>query len=104
MSEHLLYVSPVQPASTGNGLAMRAGTVLSALAERYRVSLLVIELYAPVGPFIPEQIARRCQQIVVVRPGEAVPTPSPGTSLSLARRSGLIGRLARLAAGAAQGT
>jgi len=102
MSEHLLYVSPVQPASTGNGLAMRAGTVLCALAERYRVSLLVIELYAPAEPAIPEQIARRCQQIVIARPGETVPTPWPGASLGSARRSGLLGRLARLAAGAAR--
>jgi hypothetical protein len=30
----LLYVSPVLPAPTGNGLAMRAGAILRALAGR----------------------------------------------------------------------
>ena len=43
----LLYVSPVMPAVAGNGLAMRAGAMLCALAARYRVTLLVAPLYAP---------------------------------------------------------
>jgi hypothetical protein len=35
----LLYVSPVLPATRGNGLAMRAGMMLEALSTRYRVYL-----------------------------------------------------------------
>ena len=44
---NLLYITPVIPALTGNGLAMRAGTVLEVLAARYDVHLLVAPLYAP---------------------------------------------------------
>ena len=60
---HLLYLSPVLPATSGNGLAMRAGTVLGALAERYRVSLLVVPLYASPEPTLPTAIAERCEQV-----------------------------------------
>jgi polysaccharide biosynthesis protein PslH len=73
----LLFVSPVMPAPTGNGLAMRAGTVLQALADRHRVSLLVASLYAPFGAAVPAMIAERCRQIVVLPPGSAVPGPPP---------------------------
>jgi polysaccharide biosynthesis protein PslH len=41
----LLYVSPVVPALSGNGLAMRAAHNLLALSRRYRVTLLVAGLY-----------------------------------------------------------
>jgi glycosyltransferase involved in cell wall biosynthesis len=73
----LLFVSPVMPAPTGNGLAMRAGTVLQALADRHRVSLLVASLYAPFGAAVPPMIAERCRQIVVLPPGSALPGPPP---------------------------
>ena len=46
----LLYVSPVMPAVTGNGLAMRAGMVLEALAVDHNVHLLVIPVHRPFGP------------------------------------------------------
>jgi glycosyltransferase involved in cell wall biosynthesis len=39
-------VTPVLPAPTGNGLAMRAAMVLRALAEHYRVTLLVVNMYS----------------------------------------------------------
>lgn len=38
----LLFVSPIRPAQSGNGLAMRAGLFLEALAKDYRVTLLII--------------------------------------------------------------
>jgi glycosyltransferase involved in cell wall biosynthesis len=41
----LLYVSPVLPAPSGNGLAMRAHTVLRALALQFRVLPLVVPLW-----------------------------------------------------------
>ena len=43
----LLYVSPVVPAMSGNGLAMRAGAILVALARHYAVTLLVAPIYHP---------------------------------------------------------
>ena len=63
--ERLLYLSPVVPATTGNGLAMRAGTVLRALAERYDVTLLVVPLYISPAPTVPAEIADRCRRIVI---------------------------------------
>ena len=40
----LLFLSPLMPAEGGNGLAMRAGATLEALAARYEIHLLVIPL------------------------------------------------------------
>jgi polysaccharide biosynthesis protein PslH len=62
----LLYLSPVVPALTGNGLAMRAGLVLEALAAHYTVSVLVVGLYAPFQSQLPEQLARFCRRVAVV--------------------------------------
>jgi glycosyltransferase involved in cell wall biosynthesis len=67
----LIYVSPIVPALTGNGLAMRAAHVLLALSRWYRVTLLVAVRYAsPSGQTVPEEIAGRCREVVVV-PGSA---------------------------------
>ncbi len=38
----LLFVAPIRPALTGNGLAMRAGLFLEALAKDHLVTLLII--------------------------------------------------------------
>lgn len=38
----LLFIGPVWPAETGNGLAMRAGSLVRALHEKYAISLLVL--------------------------------------------------------------
>ncbi len=62
----LLYISPVIPALTGNGLAMRAGTVLEVLAARYDVDLLVVPLYAAVTPSIPEPLEMLCRRTAIV--------------------------------------
>jgi glycosyltransferase involved in cell wall biosynthesis len=64
----LLYITPVIPALTGNGLAMRAGTVLEVLAGRYDVNLLVVPLYAPVTPRIPEPLEKLCRRAAIVSP------------------------------------
>jgi glycosyltransferase involved in cell wall biosynthesis len=73
----LLYVSPVVPALTGNGLAMRAAHVLLALAQSYRVTLLVAARYAsPAGRFVPAEIAAHCREAIVV--------PAPQTLVSTA--------------------
>lgn len=59
----LLYVTPVRPARTGNGLAMRAGSVLEALARHYRVHLHIVPLYPPVDALAPE-LAALCEEVV----------------------------------------
>jgi glycosyltransferase involved in cell wall biosynthesis len=65
---NLLYVSPVMPAVTGNGLAMRAGMVLEALAVDHAVHLLVIPVHRPFGPpeTAPEIISRWSASIAIL--------------------------------------
>jgi glycosyltransferase involved in cell wall biosynthesis len=62
----LLYLSPVIPALTGNGLAMRAGMVLEALSAHYNVSLLVVTLYLPFDGHVPKYFARLCRRAAVI--------------------------------------
>ncbi len=42
---NLLFISPTLPAVTGNGLAMRAGMVIEALAADFAVYLLVVPVH-----------------------------------------------------------
>lgn len=80
----LLYVSPVFPSLTGNGLAMRAGMIMRALATRYHVSLLVVPIYdLPQRP-LPEPLAVLCERQAVV----PISPPEPTAS-----RPGLFARL-----------
>jgi hypothetical protein len=64
----LLFITPVMPAQTGNGLAMRAGMFLESLAAEHEVSLLVVPLAGPADPrSIPEFVARRVARAIVMR-------------------------------------
>ena len=65
----LLFVSPVLPASSGNGLAMRAGMTLTALAARYDVWLLVVPLYASPEGALAAVYAGACRGAVVLAAG-----------------------------------
>jgi len=66
------------PALGGNGLAMRAGATLEALAERYRISLLVLPIYAPLDAQLPVELQRLCHRVLVVPPGRpGAPAPRP---------------------------
>jgi glycosyltransferase involved in cell wall biosynthesis len=78
--QRLLYCSPVMPAVAGNGLAMRAGIVLRALATRYRVSLLIVPLYSSPAATLPDEIAACCEQVVVAQ--ESTPVPGPARVVS----------------------
>lgn len=63
----LLFISPVMPAATGNGLAMRAGVFLDALSADHEVSLLVVPVSGPVtATALPEFVVRRAARVVVV--------------------------------------
>ena len=61
----VLFVSPVVPALTGNGLAMRAGLVLEALSTRHAVSLLAFRLYPGPSEEVPEELRRLCRRVAV---------------------------------------
>jgi polysaccharide biosynthesis protein PslH len=63
----LLFLSPLMPAEGGNGLAMRAGATLEALAARYAVHLLVIPL---VGADPPGRAVRNWCARVLVHPAD----------------------------------
>lgn len=77
------------PAATGNGLAMRAGTVLRMLAERYRVSLLVVPLYSPPGLPVPDAMAHVCQRVAVLPDHLALPRTVHPVRRLLRRWTGL---------------
>jgi glycosyltransferase involved in cell wall biosynthesis len=64
----LLYVSPVVPSVTGNGLAMRAGLVLEALATEWSISLLVYRLYAGSDEELRPELKRFCARAAIVKP------------------------------------
>jgi len=72
----LLYLSPVIPSTSGNGLAMRAGMVLQLLSQHHSVSLLVVRLYAPYDAPLPAVIARLCSQSVLVSAHRTAREPS----------------------------
>ncbi len=62
----LLFLSPVVPALTGNGLAMRAGLVLEALSAQHAVSLLAFRLYPGPSEEVPEELHRLCRRVAVL--------------------------------------
>ncbi len=55
-------MTPLVPAETGNGLAMRAGAILRALAESFDIHLYVIPLFPSPGAR-PEFTARHCVRV-----------------------------------------
>jgi len=48
--DSIVYVTPIMPQSCGNGLAMRAASVLAALAHRFDVHLFVVPVAGNLGP------------------------------------------------------
>ncbi len=62
----LLFLSPVMPARAGNGLAMRAGLLVEALAPLFRVHLHVVELFpSPLAPEDPAWLEQACADVAV---------------------------------------
>jgi len=61
----LLFVTPIRPALTGNGLAMRAGMFLEALARDHRVTLLIVPV-AGTTPAPEGFAARHAERIVAI--------------------------------------
>jgi glycosyltransferase involved in cell wall biosynthesis len=59
--DRVLYVTPIMPQPFGNGLAMRAASVLEALARRFDVDLFVVPVSGNLGPpsdFVRSRTAR----------------------------------------------
>ena len=64
---HALLISPVMPADTGNGLAMRAGVSLEALAADHEVVLLVLPIAGAADPsHLPAWAARHAARVLVL--------------------------------------
>ncbi len=67
----LLFITPVMPNDYGNGLAMRAGSVLREFTQTHRVSLLIVPLYASgAAKRMPQWVYAACDQVRAVRPPE----------------------------------
>lgn len=66
-----LFLTPILPAPGGNGLAMRAGVLLEALARDHRVLLWVVPLASGGSDLTPGPWIRRlAKQVVVTMPEE----------------------------------
>jgi glycosyltransferase involved in cell wall biosynthesis len=62
----LLFVAPILPAQTGNGLAMRAGVFLDALAHDFQITLLIVPVAGGAGGRVPRFVAARtCKTITL---------------------------------------
>lgn len=67
-----LFVSPVVPALTGNGLSMRAGATLVALSRHFRISLLIVQRYFSVwGDQLPHEMQAYCDEVAIRRESDA---------------------------------
>ncbi|HSS73974.1 MAG TPA: glycosyltransferase [Gaiellaceae bacterium] len=82
----LLYVTPVLPSLTGNGLAMRAGSVLRALARHHSVHLHVLPIYARWDDLLVPELASLCNGVTE---GVAIETPTPFDVLHVFRLAAL---------------
>jgi glycosyltransferase involved in cell wall biosynthesis len=61
----LLFVAPILPAESGNGLAMRAGVFLDAFSHDFEVTLLVVPLAGYTGE-ITRFVAERTHRVVTL--------------------------------------
>ncbi len=60
----LLFITPIAPQLSGNGLAMRAGAMLKALSLEFEVSLLVIPVSGNPDDRVDADLAACCNQVV----------------------------------------
>ncbi len=90
MAASTVLVVPLAPAPTGNGLAMRAGLLLEALAGAGPVDVVVVPVSGPATG--GEWLSARARQVLVVEPD-----PPPTRADVVAQLSDPVGR-AELAA------
>jgi glycosyltransferase involved in cell wall biosynthesis len=60
----LLFVTPIMPAASGNGLAIRAGVFLDALAQDYEVTLLHVPVSGAAPRNVPAFVAARARRVL----------------------------------------
>jgi len=60
---NLLFLSPITPSTTGNGLAMRAGAFLEALAGDFEVHLLIVPVAETAPAAMPPSLAGVCRAV-----------------------------------------
>jgi glycosyltransferase involved in cell wall biosynthesis len=82
----LLYVTPVLPSLTGNGLAMRAGNVLRALAPHHSIQMHVLPIYARWDDTLVPELASLCEGVTE---GVAIETPTAFDVLHVFRLAAL---------------
>ncbi len=95
-----VLVVPLAPATTGNGLAMRAGMLLEALAGAGPVDVVIVPVSG--GATGGEWLAERARRVVVVEPDAprdradvVARLADPGTRAALATVEGLPARAKR---------
>lgn len=71
----LLFIAPAMPASTGNGLAMRAWCFLEAYARTHDIHLVVVALFG--AAHVSAEIQGICRQVEVVTPSRLARLLSP---------------------------
>ena len=76
--QRLLFITPVTPAETGNGLAMRAGLFLEALGQAYDTTLLVVPTSGPAPRVWSEFITARTTSRLAVCLDDAYGSPDTG--------------------------
>lgn len=69
-NQRLLYVSASAPALAGGGQAMRAGAIVRALSQRFRVTLLVTAGHGEQALPIPEAVRACCERVLRQGRGE----------------------------------
>jgi glycosyltransferase involved in cell wall biosynthesis len=79
-------VTPVMPAESGNGLAMRAGLTLEGLARSHDVRVLVAPVFGPPGP--PGPLVERLAREVTVLPPPGRGRPADDMIARLATPAG----------------
>lgn len=68
----LLFVAPILPAEAGNGLAMRAGVFLDALARDFVVTLLVVPVAGGNAGSLSRFVVERTRRVVTAFLGRAL--------------------------------
>jgi glycosyltransferase involved in cell wall biosynthesis len=81
---HLLFLSPITPSTGGNGLAMRAGAFLEALARDFDVYLLIVPIAEDAPADLPPELAALCRAV------ERVPLAVPATLFARACHHSLL--------------
>jgi glycosyltransferase involved in cell wall biosynthesis len=87
----IVFLTPVLPASRGNGLAMRAGLFLEGMSRRHAVTVVVVPVFGtppPDGGFVAG-LATSCVTLELMNPGDGRTWPSVLLATAAGRRRAL---------------